>query len=277
MRWTPQELILELDQDPARRILFVEGIRDLAFWRDLPLERGPGAVIYPISFLECEPGEGGERGRLIRAARFFQDRGWVTRIHFFADANGDRFLERPLPPAVTLTDGRDLESYALSPECLQHFYKIAFPERDGTGAALLQLLSKIARPIGVLRIASERASLRLPFSKTLADDRLKRFLTASDDAVGLDMNHLITALIQNAGQSLAIKDYVIRNYEDERTRLSTTSDHLIIHGRDTRRVLAWQFGVSINEIERLIYMSLALDRNRIREFPNVKDVENWLR
>jgi hypothetical protein len=166
MRWTAKELLLELELDPGRRVLFLEGNRDLVFWRDtVPLRRGPGVVLYPISFLDCEQGDGGERGRLIRAARLFQASSAADRVHFFP------FFGRAPPPNVTFTDGRDLESYAISNNCLGHICNTGFATNRETGSALLSLLTELARPIGILRIASERAALGLPFQRTLSEQR----------------------------------------------------------------------------------------------------------
>lgn len=68
--WTLPEFLFERELDLTRKVLFVEGKRDLAFWRELvpSLERG-NTVIYPISTIECEDADGGERGRLLCIAR----------------------------------------------------------------------------------------------------------------------------------------------------------------------------------------------------------------
>jgi hypothetical protein len=217
MRWKPEELLYELEQDPRCRILFVEGGRDIAFWRDtVPLQKGPDVVTYPISVLECETGEGGERGRLIRAARLLQNTPAAPRIRFLADANGDLFLGKIPPPNVTLTDGRDLENYAISSSCLDHICKTAFPAKGETGAELLEVLREVARPIGILRIASERAELKLPFQRTLSENRgVKRFIKIVDGVSCLDIPQLLTTLIQNSAQSRAIQDSAMQAYESE--------------------------------------------------------------
>src|SRR5215216_1888695 len=119
MRWTRDELVFELRQDPARRVLFVEGVRDLVFWQDLfPVAERFDGVVYEISSLECPKGPGGERGRLIRAAAEFLDTPVAARVRFFADADSDRLLRNELPTNVILTGGRDLESYGLSESCI---------------------------------------------------------------------------------------------------------------------------------------------------------------
>jgi hypothetical protein len=278
MRWKPEELLYELELDPRRRILFVEGDRDIAFWRDtVPLQKGPDVVIYPISFLECEAGEGGERGRLIRAARRLLNTPAAPRIRLFADANGDPFLGKIPPPNVTFTDGRDLESYAISSRCLDHICKTAFPAKGETAAGLLKLLREVARPIGMLRIASERAGLNLPFQRTLRENRgVNRFMKMVDGFPNLDIPRLLTTLIQNSGQSLAMLVSAMQAYEKECLTLTMIPDHKIIQGKDLIQVLAWYFSVRPDEMTRLLFMSLALESEQVRNCENIRLLQDWM-
>jgi hypothetical protein len=67
-RKTIGELFADLKNDPKMRILFVEGNRDLAFWREIvPLSKRKDTVIYSIGVIEVKVETGGERGRLFLA------------------------------------------------------------------------------------------------------------------------------------------------------------------------------------------------------------------
>jgi len=119
MSWTVAEFADELERDPRRRVLIVEGNRDVAFWKVIvPVMLRGDTVIYPISEILADPVSGGERGRLLWYARTIGETLLAQRLSFFADADNDRVLQIPQPKNVTLTDGRDLESYALSECCM---------------------------------------------------------------------------------------------------------------------------------------------------------------
>jgi hypothetical protein len=119
MPWTLSEFDYELHQDPERHVLFVEGNRDVAFWKSVVpfVERG-NSVVYPISELDIPvPVQGGHRGRLLWYAAQVSGSPHRGRILFFVDADQDRILGIDGPENVIFTDGRDLESYALTESC----------------------------------------------------------------------------------------------------------------------------------------------------------------
>jgi hypothetical protein len=72
MNWKIGELFYELQKDSKRRILFVEGKRNISLWKRLiPPEDRLDTVVYPISVVACDPVAGGERGRLLWCAGHF--------------------------------------------------------------------------------------------------------------------------------------------------------------------------------------------------------------
>lgn len=279
MRWKPNELLYEMQHDKLRRILFVEGIRDQAFWGGtISPQCRAGTVIYPISSLKIDQGTGGERGRLLRAAAIFEDSPAAERIHFVADTDADRILNKRVKQNITLTDGRDLESYALSPSCLGHLCDTAFPISGITQAELLLQVSTILKPIGILRIVSDRHGLRLPFQQTFErQNGLSRFITGTGPTAQLDLQRLVTVLIQNSSHQLNIIQTVLTDFERESVALAATPIEQTVHGKDLLRLLAWRFGVSVLEIERLLFVSIKLDVQRILQLPNIGIIQNWLR
>jgi len=276
MRWKRQELLLELEQDRARRILFVEGDRDLSFCRELlPADKATNAVIYPISAVECDPVQGGERGRLVQTAAFFETTPAAQRVHFFADANGDRLLKNQLPSNITLTDGRDLEGYGLEPICIGRICAVGFPGITKTPDEILAKVRELARPIGILRAASQRAQLGLAFRRTFERNGPDRFIIPGDP-LKVDMARLILTLMQNSDIPLRTMMNVVATYDAEVENLNGLPDEQIIHGKDSLALLAREFGVSPKEMERLLFFAMSSELNRIRRQKNIASIVRWL-
>jgi len=271
--WTLSEFLFELEADSKRRVLFVEGLRDLAFWRGLvpPLDRGD-TVIYPITAIKCELADGGERGRLLCIARTVLATKSSGRILFFADADDDRILGRKEPANVVFTDGRDLESYGLTQACLICLCVRGIGMDEVAAEAVLNRVVAVTRPIGVLRVASARADLKLPFQRTFEARRdLRRFLIGDS----LDIGRLVSTLLQNAGISLAKTDEVGELLRQETDRLSGVGHDQIVHGKDFTRALATFFGLDDGQAERLLFLSI--DFADIASRPNIAQVRGWMR
>jgi hypothetical protein len=252
MPWTVAEFANELERDPTRRVLFVEGNRDVVFWKVIvpTMQRGD-TVIYPISEILADQVDGGERGRLIWYARTVAETLIAGRVSFFADADNDRILQIPLPENVTLTDGRDLESYALSECCMIRLglQGIGTPEHEA--ATLLSVVVAVTRPIGVLRIMAARKGIGLAFQRTLRESRIRRFLQGDYLGVTLDVDRLLSTLLQNSNISLARKDDFSAWLAAETERCRRFEDNEIIHGKDFVAALASIFGMQPETMEKL--------------------------
>ncbi|HEV2173062.1 MAG TPA: hypothetical protein VGR71_05820, partial [Nitrospira sp.] len=153
--------------------------------------------------------EGGERGRLLWYARHIFETPLRDRISFFADADGDRILGVLPPGNVTFTDGRDLESYALTEPCLIRLCLQGFGASEPEASRLLPVVISVARPIGVLRILSAAGELRLPFRRTFERNGLRRFLDGKKFEALLDVVRLVSTLMQNAKIPLSKKDLML--------------------------------------------------------------------
>jgi hypothetical protein len=150
--------------DPKRRELYVEGRRDRSFFLwFLGDERDPDTNIFAIDSVRCDvPVEGGCRGRLLTFAASIRSHNLQVRC--FADADFDRILNHPVPPNVWLTDRRDLEGYFLQPDCIDKVLHLALATEKFTPQAILGELSRLGRPLGLLRLFSEQEKLKLPFN-----------------------------------------------------------------------------------------------------------------
>lgn len=275
MSWTLNELLFELDQDQKRRILFVEGARDMAFWREIvpSMERGD-TVVYAISEVECEKVLGGERGRLMWCAINVQP---ITRMNerllFFADADYDLILGNEIPTNVVLTDGRDLESYALTPKAFRRLAMRGLAGSQEYAETLLSWVISVTRPIGLLRIASARNSLDLPFAHSFLRG-ISRFLVGAKLAAVLEVDGLLRALLQNAKISLSRITEIKRQLESEIDRQLAVTDSRVVHGKDLVRSLSWLFGSTEGQTEAMLF--LCVDTEEICRQPNFFKARKWV-
>lgn len=269
MRWTLEEFLLELDLDPQRRVLFVEGDRDLAFWREIiPTLLRENAVVYPISVLQIPDVPGGERGRAIACAGITAAH---RQVRYFVDADYDRILGVHHMDSVILTDARDLEGYALTQVTLGTICRRWFAREDD-GAEALLFVSTLGRPLAALRVLSARQALNLPFRRTFENRRLDRYL-AEGEAIVLNINRVLRALLQNS-LGLDVLDELVVSYANEQVTLAAQADDQIIHGKDAIWILAWYFEIERNEMERLLYC--CVDYLQVRNQPNIRIASQWL-
>lgn len=274
MRWKLQEFLYEMKNDPERRVLFVEGDRDVAFWRGLAANRNRHSMIYPVHALEITGQVDGERGRLLRAAESLLESDVSDRVLFFSDADADRILTRTINSNVRLTDGRDLESYAISANCLRHLCDTCFPQTAEHPDGLLEQINRIGRPLGILRVVSARSDLRLPFQRTLGD-RLSRFLNVSNGNLILDFDHLLLTLLQNAGIARRI-DEIRALCAAESVALEGVQDSQLVHGGDLIDLLAIKFHVGSEEMRRHLHMCIQMEKALVAAFPNIVATNGWL-
>ena len=160
-------------------------------------------AIYPILMIQFELAEGGERGRMPLYCQRRPCEQSVGPRPFFADADYDRIFAREPQKNVVLTDGRDLESYGLTVSCIEHLCVRGLAMDEEAAAPLFGQVISVARPIGILRVASERANMKLPFQRTLERRGLGRFVSVNEGGAQLDMDRLVSTALQNAGISLS--------------------------------------------------------------------------
>lgn len=277
MRWTLNEFLWELKNDPTRRVLFVEGTRDLTFWRHVIPHKDRGdTTIYCIDSINCPDTSGGERGRLIQFAREIEKLDLNERVRFFADADCDRILKISLPSNVFLTDGRDLESYALITDIAKDVCSTCTTD-ENSNAIIDELIADVARPIGVLRITSARRELMLPFQKSIHSGKTPRFLTATATGLALNLAKLLEILLQNAGMSLSHFTNILGEYEKETVALEAEADYELVHGKDLIRIMAIAFDLSNEHCSDLIALAMRYEIDVIRALPNLRAAETWVR
>lgn len=232
-------------------------------------------MVYSINTLDCDAVSGGERGRLVWAATQLATTSIAQRLQFFADADFDRLLQRTNPSNMILTDGRDLESYCFLGNCCDHVCGVVRPGDPNLHTVFKQLVTALARPLGILRLSSERHDLALPFRRTL-EKGLGRFVLANGTSFKLDIDAVIRSLLQNAGRSLPDLEEVKRQYEEEFATANSVPDNQIVHGKDLARVVSWKFDIPQSFAENYIMLALATETSAIRNEPNIQVASNWL-
>lgn len=276
MRWSIDEFFLELQSDPQRKVLFVEGNRDLAFWRDVvPVSERVNTVVYSISSIEVKIEKGGERGRLLALALLAAASTCDSRIRFFADADYDEILDNPIPTNVITTDGKDLESYAINCECIDYLIDIGFASLSDRLKNSYYDLCKIARPLAYLRILSERNQLDLPFQRTLEDGKMAKYIDLKD--FSLKVQPLIRSLLPNCGMSLSRLDEISGFYAEEMRAQSTRPSEKLIHGKDFIQILALHTRDTAEAADRYLFLTISRFKNEIRRMPKIGMAENWIR
>jgi hypothetical protein len=200
----------------------------------------------------------------------------ASRIWFFVDADYDRVLSIVPPSNVTLTDGRDLESYALfQRECLEGVCTKAFARDEGVTSKVRSYIRKFGLILSAIRLSSIRQSWRLPVQKTLEKKGLGRFITGNIDHANIDVVKIIRTLIQNSAMGLGQLAEVVCKYKDEYDNIASMSDGEIIHGKDLSNILAWYFSVDREQVERIIFS--CINYEEIRRYPNISSTEKWVR
>ena len=215
----PATILRAHEMDPGRREVFVEGQRDATFMQGiLARTKTLDAKITQIRFVKIPLQAGGERGRL---SLFAENIGVAPpSMMCFADADWDRILSRATPPALTLTDHRDLETYVFYVECVQHALRVGLALEKVNGAAFLDEVLAVGRKVASVRIVSERKNYALPFQET----RLKRYLGVTKKKVEFDRKRFVRALVSNDTRGAQTGVDVPRILEEvEREDLETIS------------------------------------------------------
>jgi len=265
--------------DSRRRELYVEGKRDRAFFLWFLKSNGnrnSDAIVHEIDSIRFEETvEGGCRGRLLKFAADILSNGLAIRC--FADADFDRLLKRAIPPNVWLTDCRDLEWYFLQSQCIDKVLHLALATQRHTPESVLAEISRLGRPMGILRLLSERENLKLPFQKRPPLSYLRRS-KGKNGPVELDSAAYLQALLQGANVGLGrlkeFKEKIVKLSEETKD----TPDSELIQGKDCIAIL--QAVLESDEfqaeaVEPSFWVSL--EHIYIQGFPNLGAALQYLR
>ena len=193
---TIKEIQTNLKFDPSLRYMFVEGLRDISFWRSVvPISKRINTQVIRVGAITDLIVEyGGEKGKLLKLCQSFEDEGISDRARFFIDSDNDHLLNLQHPSSVLITDYRDLESYCFSHTCIANILDKGLAKNSDNVPQIITTISDICRKIGLLRFISERDELSLPFSKTFDKNGRRKFSKANK----CNEDKLISTLLQNS-------------------------------------------------------------------------------
>ncbi len=173
-----------------------------------------------------------------------------------------------------LTDGRDLESYGLTRSCIEHMCVRGIAMDEVAAASVFDQIIGVTRPIGTLRVAAARANMQLPFQRTLERRGLSKFVSVNNEGAQLDMDRLVSTMLQNAGISLARLSEMVSLQRSEEENLALLDHDQVVHGKDFVRALACLLKLDEGQIERLLFLSM--DESKIVLRPNIARVQTWI-
>lgn len=270
------ELIARLKLDSTLKVLFVEGVRDLAFWRKyVPVADRKNSVVYSGDLLGiAEEYEGGAKGKLLKLIEIVKDHEYSRRIKVFVDADNDRLLAKEHLPNVVLTDYRDLESYALNADSLTEVAHTGLAKNKIEIQDLKTEVTILGLPLASLRFVSEKCKYYLPFADTLIENKRRKYIKKCDGRNGIDIDSLITSLMQNAGISLKRKPEVRAEFEAAILQLMKLDERQVLHGKDWTYFLAHYCDVLTEVAEPLIFLSIKYENLDVH--PNLASVKEYL-
>ncbi|MGN6270451.1 MAG: hypothetical protein ACTHM0_11240 [Sphingomonas sp.] len=271
-RITVDELIYLLQrQDTEAQYIVVEGPRDTNFWSLLvPISERKRAAIIPVTSIECEQCEGGERGRAVNLAERLLNTPVADRIIFFLDADNDRILGKPLPDNVILTDYRDHESYALNRQGFRSIlYAVGRDPEDSIDYE--NRLFDIATRLGLMRLADFELDFCLPF-RGIFIDHPQRVLNPAGKSCQLDEASLLRRLLSGANLLGHLANFE-EHLSDITDRYGGVEPRQLTNGKDAAAIFSRMLGVSYLEAIRLIHLAIASCMESIKLLPNLARVE----
>lgn len=261
-------------QDKNAQIVFVEGVRDTAFWEKVvPTAERCSVSVYPIDTIVIEGNEGGCKGRAIRLAEILINEDICDRVVFFLDADESEILDQNIPNNIILTDFRDLEGYALSELCVSMIL-FSLGKNDDISQQLFENCCEISKDIGLLRLANTISELGLPFKSAFVKHP-NRVLTRNGLLCTISVQGLVNRLLQysNADEreifSLARES--ANEFSEGRNRME------FVRGKDFLIVLSHCVNESLEFCQSLFMMHLVHSIDSYRHHPRFSKVENFLR
>jgi hypothetical protein len=279
MRWEVAEIREFLRRDPLVRMLFVEGNNDIISWRFLvPTIERRDSVVYASADVNLAAGLGGDKARLLKLAAEVGLWPESARVSFFVDADVDRILGFEPSPNVVLTDGRDLESYLLDDELLESACRAAGGSGYGTLDEINGLVTNLVRPVGLLRLATHRRDVALPFQRTFEGGSISRFFHYDRRrGASLRIENMVDALLDRTGFGRGAKPAILAALEEEAVAATTLSNQEIVHGKDLIALLSWWFEIPYQTMTGIGALSLGANSSRVCEYPNIGQICSWLR
>ena len=274
LRRTVSSLVAAHRMDQSRHDVFVEGESDriLLEWLTRESRHRNVRILEVDKYVEIDGApEGGAKGRLIALASQVLHN--APRAHFFADADYDTFLGKPVPNNVWTTDGKDLEGYLAEPTVMRKAVHLGLHCDSIDVATALTDIITFCRRIALLRILSERQHLALPFQRTSA----ARHVRKNQEQIQFMFDAYLRALLQNAGISLRRQSQIETVHEKVTEEFSATDDLRLIHGKDFLEVgeaYLRKRGLCARQLQSVLWA--AFDDSIQARAPNLRKVIHFI-
>ena len=278
MRWSLAELRQFLREDESLRILFVEGSTDVLLWKHIvPIPDRNNTVVYSIESVEVEVDAGGNRQRVVQLASLTEQWDEANRLNFFVDADYNRYKGTDTSSRVTLTDGRDVESYVLDEDAMTCLAQLGLGLNMSAVNVLKGSINALLRPVGLLRIASEQNDWKLPFQSCFKEGSLRRFFSERRGVHRVDFSRLVASIegLLDVGTVSRTDLTLATTTLDE--KLADEPSAYIIHGKDLVSFFSYFFKISLEAASGLIALSIATCSEMRRRNPNLRLIEAWVR
>ena len=275
-RMPVDELLYQLEVDPASLILFVEGVRDQRFYSVLvPFSERINATVYSIDAIDIQIPSGGARERVLELARSTSGHVFAARMLFFLDADNDILLGRQLPARVITTDWRDMEAYATLACCIEKVLYASGKNPVLQGEYRTTSIN-IARTVGLYRLASDHLDLDLPFSSVFLENG-RRSLTNAGLKTSLNVADLKQRLCDGAKLSTQKRSDLQNEVSKIESRFDLRASEDLAHGKDFCMIMSYMLGIRNNDCYSLLHLSIVACLDSIRNMPNMLATENFLR
>lgn len=272
--FTVSEIKAQLIMDPELKYFFVEGNRDLAFWRKLvPMVNRKNSQVIKIGLVTDVIAEfGGEKGRLIELSNNLENVHGSHRVTFFVDSDNDKLINKTYLNTVFLTDHRDLESYCFSIECLREITDNGLAKANINLAELMETIKNICISIGLLRAISEEHGYGLGFQKIFEKKGRNKFLI--NKSYNLNIDKLIKTLVQNAKLPFNMGTTIMADLNARLVTHTDTDVKEIMQGKDWLFFLSSILNLDPDSAEPLAF--LALDYSQISTKPQLTRAVDFL-
>jgi len=278
LRRDPEAIIAAFELDPERRVLYVEGTSDQAFFNWLTKKSlNSNSMVSCIDEVNLpatgSDDSGGNRGRLLRFLMQVQNEG--VSIAGFVDKDQDHLLGNESSLAnVFYTDFRDRESYVFFEENLDTALRMGVGLHTVEASELLKSTFETSLKLAAIRLVSEKRKLKLPVSSTNWD----KHVTARKGIVqAVDLDRIVNQLFQQANHSLKQKKSVLGEVLSTVEALSKYDPRQVVHGKDTMRILDRQFKslrVKVDDVS--IVLKATFRPELISSFPNLRAAVDFL-
>lgn len=278
LRRDPEAIIAAFELDPERRVLYVEGTSDQAFFNWLTKKSlNSNSMVSCIDEVNLpatgSDDSGGNRGRLLRFLMQVQNEG--VSIAGFVDKDQDHLLGNESSLAnVFYTDFRDRESYVFFEENLDTALRMGVGLPTVEASELLKSTFETSLKLAAIRLVSEKRKLKLPVSSTNWD----KHVTARKGIVqAVDLDRIVNQLFQQANHSLKQKKSVLGEVLSTVEALSKYDPRQVVHGKDTMRILDRQFKslrVKVDDVS--IVLKATFRPELISSFPNLRAAVDFL-